>query len=218
MIYTEYLKNWLCDTGLLVSRGSRCCICCFCLPPVGGSVSLVEGFLFFLDERLRNKTLLPTSKLSFWLGFWCSYLCRCVSAGGQVSVQWEHPWRHPHRDSRSAGGHKKYRELRHTGVVLKVDFINFIKDNNSGMGRCWLGGRLGGLGGVGPSARGNTIPGEGGGTEVPLPWFSIWQLFCWARLSYTQPFRHSVVDGDGVYTGGRRKQHFTEKRKTSLHE
>ena len=25
-------------------------------------------------------------------------------------------------------------------------------------------------------------------------------LFCF-RLSYTQPFRHSVVDGDGVYTG-----------------
>ena len=114
------------------------------------------------------KTLLPTSKLSFWLGFWSSYLCRCVPAGGQVSVQWEHPWRHPHWDSRSAGGHKKYRELRHTGVVLKVDFINFIKDYNSGMGRCWLGGRLGGLGGVGPSARGNTIPGEGGGTEVPF--------------------------------------------------
>ena len=168
-IYAEYLKNWLCDTGLLVSRGSRCCICCFCLPPVGGSVSLVEEYPnFFLDERLRNKTLLSTSKLSFWLGFWSSYLCRCVSAGGQVSVQWEHPWRHPHRDSCSAGGHKKYRELRHTGVVWKVDFINFIKDNISGMGWCWLGGRLGGLGGVGPSARGNAIPGEGGGTEVPF--------------------------------------------------
>ena len=49
-IYAEYLKNWLCDTGLLVSRGSRCCICCFCLPPVGGSVSLVEEYPnFFLD-------------------------------------------------------------------------------------------------------------------------------------------------------------------------
>ena len=51
-----------------------------------------------------------------------------------------------------------------------------------------------------------------------LPWFSIWQLFCWARLSYTQPFRHSVVDGDGVYTGGRRKQLFPEKRKTALYQ
>ena len=54
--------------------------------------------------------------------------------------------------------------ISHTGVVLKENFFNFIKDNYSGMGRCWLGGRLGGLGGVGPSARGNTIPGEGGGT------------------------------------------------------
>ena len=100
LICAEYLKNWLCDTGLLVSRGSRCCICCFCLPPVGRSVSLAKGFLGW--------ELLSTSKLSFLLGFWSSYLYRCVPAGGQVSVRWEHPWRHPHRDSRSAGVHKSY--------------------------------------------------------------------------------------------------------------
>ena len=127
-----------------------------------GQVSIIGGrFSFFSwmrDYGIKHYCQRPSWAL---VGFCSSSLCRCVSAGGQVSVQWEHPWRHPHGDSRSAGRHKKYRELRHTGVVLKLD-------NNSGMGRCWLGGRLGGLGGVGPSARGNTIPGEGGGTEVPF--------------------------------------------------
>ena len=37
---------------------------------------MVEGFLFFLYERSRNKKLLSTSKTSFWLGFG-----RATSAG-----------------------------------------------------------------------------------------------------------------------------------------
>ena len=183
-----------------------------------GRVSIIGGRdSFFLDERLWDKTLLPTSKLSFWLGFWSSYLCRCVSAGGQVSVQWEHPWRHPHRDSRSAGGLKKYRELRHTGVVLKVDFINFIKDYISGMGRCWLGGRLGGLGGVGPSARGNAIPGEGGGTEVP---FAL--IFNLTTFLLGQTELHTTIPtfcswwGRRVHRWARKKK--CGKRKISLHQ
>ena len=57
-----------------------------------------------------------------------------------------------------------------------------------------------GLGPIRPSARGNTIPREERGAEVKfvIQYLSI--LFCY-RLSYTQPFRNSVVDGDGVYTG-----------------
>ena len=46
-----------------------------------------KGFFFSWMRDCGIKTLLPTSKLSFWLGFWSSYLCRCVPAGGQVSVQ-----------------------------------------------------------------------------------------------------------------------------------
>lgn len=72
----------------------------------------------------------------------------------------------------------------------------------SGVGCCGLGGGVEGLGWIRSSTRGNTVPGEERGwTEVVEPLTILLTiLFCF-RLSYTQPFRHSVVDGDGVYTG-----------------
>ena len=70
-----------------------------------------------------------------------------------------------------------------------------------GVGCCGLGGGVEGLGPIRPSARGNTIPREERGAEVKFViLFLLSILFCY-RLSYTQPFRNSVVDGDGVYTG-----------------
>ena len=78
---------------------------------------------------------------------------RCVPAGGQVPVQREHPWRHPHRDSLTAGGWELIQPT-------------FNLDDCSGVGCCWLGGGVEGLGPIWPSARSNTIPREERGAEV----------------------------------------------------
>ena len=78
-----------------------------------------------------------------------------------------------------------------------------------------------GLGPIRPSARGNTIPGEERGAEVNKSikaFILLAILFCY-RLSYTQPFRNSVVEGDGVYTGedpilvknGKTLEHFSSQ-------
>ena len=91
----------------------------------------------------------------------------------------------------------------------------------SDVGCCGLGGGLEGLGPIRPSARGNTIPGEERGAEVNKSikaFILLAILFCY-RLSYTQPFRNSVVEGDGVYTGedpilvknGKTLEHFSSQ-------
>ena len=205
-IYAEYLENWLCDTGLLISRGSRCCICCFCLSPVGGWVLLVEGFLFFLYERSRNKKLLSTSKTSFWLGFGratsagvCQRVARCRCSENipddilteilaqQVVI----------RNIESLVILELF-EKRTLSTLSKTTTQAWGDVDWVAVWEAWVGS------GLLPEA--TPFQEKGEEQRCLLPWFSIWQLFCWARLSYTQPFRHSVVDGDGVYTGGRGKK------------
>ena len=111
--------------GFLLSRGPGCCICCFCLSPVGGSVismQAVETLQFCFEYSRSIDFFLPP---------------RCVSTGGKVQVQWEHPWRHPHRDSLPTG--ERHPSCQEEGGNKRWDFtLDLFR-----RGVLWIGWRCG---------------------------------------------------------------------------
>ena len=138
--------------GFLLSRGPGCCICCFCLSPVGGSVISMQAVetLQFCFEYSRSIDFFCHPGV-------CQRVARCRCSENIPDDILTEILSQQVRDIH----HAKRKE----GTKDEISLLIF-----SGVGCCGLGGGVEGLGWIRPSTRGNTVPGEERGwTEVVEP-------------------------------------------------
>ena len=170
--------------GFLLSRGPGCCICCFCLSPVGGSVISMQAV----------KTLQFCFEYSRSIDFFATQVCANGWQGAgavRTSLTTSSPRFSPNRWETSImpRGRRERKMRFHSWSFQAWGVVDWVE-----VWKAWVGS------GLLPEATPFQEKREDEQRWLNRLTILLTILFCF-RLSYTQPFRHSVVDGDGVYTG-----------------